>query len=686
MGRFRNTLIIIIFFTAFSRPMLAGGDSLAINILSKHLRVMHEGMLDTITFHFQSAQGMRDSVSGRVIQSKFLKLSMADGLLNIEYDGGILPGTLNLDIPGTIDSGYVRVKLPGDTRVYPLPMNIISSGGKASITVMEDRGRYARDSAWAEYGGRRLDEMEAVSALADVIHARGISRSIKKTHQGYDFCDLTHCQVYRGRPEPGKGAARDRDQAWFIDGESLKQELLFHSRCGGTTFDSRIFTTGKAQNPGVNDRLYRFSQVLCKGPDSSWERSIESSGLLKIVAGEFLTLWDEKAVLKYDRENMTLVLTAGERRRAFPPETFRLAVNREKGWNFIKSNNFTVSKGGGSGELILFKGEGLGHGVGLCQHGALELSRQGFSRAEILYHYYPDIILNSTARDPAEFPGISFAVFNRETGGIIKSRPAAMEKRRVPPGSLWKLILAQYLARERQDLFTDYRYVCTGKGGNISGKCWKLKGHGSQGIEEALANSCNLWFASLHDKITSAGFNKFYSGLCRALGMANTLPEVKDAGEWAGMLSGTDFRITVTVADLIKIAGIIDPGSGHGPGGDAVQGQGPGLNFRLSIMKGLLKSFTGGTARYPSEESASLKKRYLSDFTEEMREKLGRNFDGMWGKTSTVIDGTNRPLSYGMFLGGYNNLGVVVVLRDGTGHLAAQWGKLILLSEITPTR
>ncbi|PID78758.1 hypothetical protein CSA17_06070 [bacterium DOLJORAL78_65_58] len=38
---------------------------------------------------------------------------------------------------------------------------------------------------------------------------------------------------------------------------------------------------------------------------------------------------------------------------------------------------------------VVARGQGYGHGIGLCQTGALEMSRQGFSAREILTHYYP---------------------------------------------------------------------------------------------------------------------------------------------------------------------------------------------------------------------------------------------------------------------------------------------------------
>ena len=48
---------------------------------------------------------------------------------------------------------------------------------------------------------------------------------------------------------------------------------------------------------------------------------------------------------------------------------------------------------GGDGCMVILKGRGYGHGVGLCQFGAMEMGRRGASVAAILRHYYRDIDL-----------------------------------------------------------------------------------------------------------------------------------------------------------------------------------------------------------------------------------------------------------------------------------------------------
>ena len=42
-------------------------------------------------------------------------------------------------------------------------------------------------------------------------------------------------------------------------------------------------------------------------------------------------------------------------------------------------------------KLFHFDGRGWGHGVGMCQHGAYELAKDGYSYTSILQKYYTGV-------------------------------------------------------------------------------------------------------------------------------------------------------------------------------------------------------------------------------------------------------------------------------------------------------
>jgi stage II sporulation protein D len=61
-------------------------------------------------------------------------------------------------------------------------------------------------------------------------------------------------------------------------------------------------------------------------------------------------------------------------------------ARRALGSDILRSTHFSVSVSDGK---AFFEGKGWGHGVGLCQWGAMGMAKKGFSYAQILKFYYP---------------------------------------------------------------------------------------------------------------------------------------------------------------------------------------------------------------------------------------------------------------------------------------------------------
>ena len=60
------------------------------------------------------------------------------------------------------------------------------------------------------------------------------------------------------------------------------------------------------------------------------------------------------------------------------------------GPNVLMSNNYEIVM---QGYYVDFIGKGWGHGVGMCQWGALGMASQQFNYKQILAYYYPQSVL-----------------------------------------------------------------------------------------------------------------------------------------------------------------------------------------------------------------------------------------------------------------------------------------------------
>jgi stage II sporulation protein D len=48
---------------------------------------------------------------------------------------------------------------------------------------------------------------------------------------------------------------------------------------------------------------------------------------------------------------------------------------------------------------VVIQGKGFGHGVGLCQEGAMRMARLGYSYGQIALFYFPGVRIVSASRE-----------------------------------------------------------------------------------------------------------------------------------------------------------------------------------------------------------------------------------------------------------------------------------------------
>jgi stage II sporulation protein D len=86
----------------------------------------------------------------------------------------------------------------------------------------------------------------------------------------------------------------------------------------------------------------------------------------------------QKRILEYNPDGRDVIFPASD--------TIRMKRIRDD-WK-LPSAMFSVYP---SVDSVILRGNGFGHGVGLCQEGAMQMSEKGYSYEQILKHYYNDI-------------------------------------------------------------------------------------------------------------------------------------------------------------------------------------------------------------------------------------------------------------------------------------------------------
>lgn len=102
--------------------------------------------------------------------------------------------------------------------------------------------------------------------------------------------------------------------------------------------------------------------------------------------------------------------------------------------------------------------------------------------------------------------GNSIAIVEVQTGNLVAAvHPDAIYLRKNPPGSLIKIFTVMAYAAEHGTAFPQFH--CPPTSARDPEGCWDRNGHGTVGLEKAIAFSCNVYFRQLAKRLSSTAFS-----------------------------------------------------------------------------------------------------------------------------------------------------------------------------------
>jgi stage II sporulation protein D len=262
-----------------------------------------------------------------------------------------------------------------------------------NVLSLED---YLRGVVPLEIGPRSATEAAAVEAQAIAARSFAVSRALEAATRDYDLIARAADQVYGGRDAESAvaDAAIRATRGLVLTFANRVVRAPYHSTCGGTTAQPSEVWVG-----GVEPYLRRVADLDPSGqpwcaasPRLRWERSMSRERLAASLA-QHLRLARTPDIRRVRAERVTESGRVGTLAFETPDEVLRLQGNdmrfalRDPGGEILNSTDFTVVSFDARG--LVLRGRGNGHGVGMCQWGAIGRSRAGFSAAQILAAYYP---------------------------------------------------------------------------------------------------------------------------------------------------------------------------------------------------------------------------------------------------------------------------------------------------------
>lgn len=226
--------------------------------------------------------------------------------------------------------------------------------------------------------------VEALKAQAVAARTYALFRRQEMNENYFDVETTVMDQVYGGvaNEDPHTDEAVHGTAGMILMYQNQIARTFFHANCGDRTEDgSEVFR--KVNTPYLKSVMCAYGK---KSPYYTWQHSVRihdveaalsRAGLHRgkiesIVAQTFTKTGRVKTIALRTGRNVTMVNAVD----------FRLALGPAN----LRSTRFTIAK---QGTLMLFKGIGFGHGVGLCQWGAKGMADEKRSFREILTKYYP---------------------------------------------------------------------------------------------------------------------------------------------------------------------------------------------------------------------------------------------------------------------------------------------------------
>lgn len=264
-------------------------------------------------------------------------------------------------------------------RKYKGDIEVTVSEGALRVVNLVDINDYLAGVVESEGGGGRELEYYKVQALMSRTYA--MKYKTRHAKEGFDLCDLVHCQAYHHqlRLTPMIDSAVVQTSGLVMVDETGKLvDSYFHANCGGQTSEPDYVWNNKIPY------LRTFKDTFCVyTKQASWEVRIPQ------------TDWRDFLVSKYhypinDSVLGPMIYTFNQPDRymfyQYPWLGIPLRDIREQ--FKLKSTLFNCYP---DGTDVVLRGRGYGHGVGLCQEGAMKMAKYGYNFMQIALYYFPGV-------------------------------------------------------------------------------------------------------------------------------------------------------------------------------------------------------------------------------------------------------------------------------------------------------
>jgi stage II sporulation protein D len=289
---------------------------------------------------------------------------------------------LRLVAIGNNNSFKIQVLCPlnGDG-IYEDNLQITASNSILKLINSLDLDRYVAGVVESEAGHTQFSEFAKVQSIICRTYALGHFR--RHASEGFQLCDNVHCQVYKGKCRFDAiilNAVKATSQKVIC---SKNQKLIigaFYSNCGGQTCNSEdVWNETVLYLKSVTDTFCLHQ------PHATWTK--------EFTVKDWKTYLTKTSQAKFTNDSLKKDSTSFNRQVNQSPIYYiykdavvpLMRLRTDLGF---RSTKFSITQ---KKDTLFFKGYGYGHGVGLCQEGAIRMAQLGYNYEDIIKFYFQDV-------------------------------------------------------------------------------------------------------------------------------------------------------------------------------------------------------------------------------------------------------------------------------------------------------
>ncbi|MBN1253432.1 MAG: SpoIID/LytB domain-containing protein [Bacteroidales bacterium] len=263
------------------------------------------------------------------------------------------------------------------TRKYDNDIYVFSKKGNLQLINKVEMPNYIAGVVEAESGSKA--EFEYYKNQAVICRTYAIKNSDKHKNDGFNLCDGVHCQAYKGKSTSNEkiiSAVKETKDLVIVDKNDELISAVFSANCGGQTNNSEDvwisevpYLRSVTDSFCTNQRQATWTKEISvkDWKDFLRKNSVEISDT---IISDSLYFNQEKRLKNYSFNNHEIKLS-----------TIRFGLN-------LRSTFFSIIP---DKDKLILKGKGYGHGVGMCQEGAMNMAKKGYNFEDIIKFYYKDV-------------------------------------------------------------------------------------------------------------------------------------------------------------------------------------------------------------------------------------------------------------------------------------------------------